>query len=138
MKTINEIAREYGVHPMLVGQWKKEILERAGTLSEGERGPKPQETHESEDRLHGEIGRLKMEPDWLKKSPDYEREIQNGLDRTRRGRALDNIFVERLWRSVKHEDVYLKGYATMGELTLGLAHHFAFYNGERPQQLLGF
>ena len=37
-----------------------------------------------------------------------------------RGRAFDNIFVERLWRSVKHEDVYLKGYATMGELLIGL------------------
>lgn len=54
-----------------------------------------------------------------------------------RGRALDNIFVERLWRSVKHEDVYLKGYATMGELMLGLAQYFAFYNGERPHQSLG-
>ena len=45
--------------------------------------------------------------------------------------------MERLWRSVKHEDVYLKGYATMGELTLGLASYFAFYNGERPHQSLG-
>ena len=54
-----------------------------------------------------------------------------------RGRALDNIFVERLWRSVKHEDVYLQGYATMGELTLGLTRDFAFYNGERPHQSLG-
>ena len=53
-----------------------------------------------------------------------------------RGRAFDDIFVERLWRSVKHEDVYLKGYATMGELTLGLAEYFAFYNGERPHQSL--
>jgi putative transposase len=42
-----------------------------------------------------------------------------------------------LWRSVKHEDVYLKGYATMGELTLGLTQYFAFYNGERPHQSLG-
>jgi putative transposase len=54
-----------------------------------------------------------------------------------RGRAFDNIFVERLWRSVKHEDVYLKGYATMGELMLGLAEYFTFYNGERPHQSLG-
>jgi len=54
-----------------------------------------------------------------------------------RGRAFDNIFVERLWRSVKHEDVYLKGYATMGELSVGLAEYFAFYNGERPHQSLG-
>jgi putative transposase len=54
-----------------------------------------------------------------------------------RGRAFDNIFVERLWRNVKHEDVYLKGYASMGELTVGLAEYFTFYNGERPHQSLG-
>ena len=54
-----------------------------------------------------------------------------------RGRVFDNIFVERLWRSVKYEDVYLKGYATMGELMVGLAGYFAFYNGERPHQSLG-
>ena len=55
-----------------------------------------------------------------------------------RGRAYDNIFVERLWRSVKYEDVYLKGYATMGELTVGLSAYFAFYNAERPHQSLGY
>ena len=54
-----------------------------------------------------------------------------------RGRAFDNIFVERLWRSVKHEDVYLKGYASMGELLVGLTEYFAFYNGERSHQSLG-
>ena len=54
-----------------------------------------------------------------------------------RGRAYDNIFVERLWRSVKHENVYLKGYATMGELLIGLTKYFVFYNGERPHQALG-
>ena len=53
-----------------------------------------------------------------------------------RGRAFDNIFVERLWRTVKYEDVYLKGYATMGELLIGLTQYFAFYNGERPHQAL--
>jgi putative transposase len=53
-----------------------------------------------------------------------------------RGRALDNIFVERLWRSVKYEDVYLKGYGSMPELTMGLADYFAYYNGERPHQSL--
>ena len=55
-----------------------------------------------------------------------------------RGRALDNIFVERLWRSVKHEDIYLKGYAHMGELMVGLAQYFAFYNHERPHQSLSY
>lgn len=55
-----------------------------------------------------------------------------------RGRALDNIFVERLWRSVKHEDVYLKGYATVPELLLGLTEYFVFYNTERTHQSLGY
>ena len=55
-----------------------------------------------------------------------------------RGRALDNIFVERLWRNVKHEDVYLKGYATMSELLIGLTKYFLFYNSERPHQSLGY
>jgi putative transposase len=55
-----------------------------------------------------------------------------------RGRALDNIFVERLWRSVKHEDVYLKGYAGLPELLLGLTEYFVFYNTERFHQSLGY
>jgi putative transposase len=55
-----------------------------------------------------------------------------------RGRALDNIFGERLWRSVKHEDVYLKGYATVPELLLGLTEYFDFYNTERPHQSLDY
>jgi putative transposase len=54
-----------------------------------------------------------------------------------RGRALDNIFVERLWRTVKYEDIYLRGYGALPELLLGLTEYFAFYNGERPHQGLG-
>jgi len=53
------------------------------------------------------------------------------------GRALDKIFVERLWRSVKHEDVYLEGYVDMLGLKLGLTEYFEFYNTERPHQSLG-
>jgi putative transposase len=55
-----------------------------------------------------------------------------------RGRALDNIFVERLWRSVKHEDVYLKGYADVPQLLLGLSDYFVFYNMERSHQSLDY
>ena len=55
-----------------------------------------------------------------------------------RGRALDNIFVERLWRSVKYEDVYPKNYASMPELLMGLAEYFDFYNGERFHQALSY
>jgi transposase len=84
VKTISEIAQAYGVHPQLVGQWKKEILESAGALFETKRGPKPAEDKSGEDRLYGEIGRLKMENDWLKKSWGSERRGQDGLDRWRR------------------------------------------------------
>jgi putative transposase len=55
-----------------------------------------------------------------------------------RGRALDNIFVERLWRSVKYEDIYPKNYVYIPELLLGLTEYFAFYNGERYHQALGY
>ena len=55
-----------------------------------------------------------------------------------RGRALDNIFVERLWRTVKYEDIYLNGYQTVPELRLGLKRYFEFYNQERLHQSLGY
>ena len=54
-----------------------------------------------------------------------------------RGRAFDNIFVERLWRSLKYEDIYLHRYATAPELADGLERYFVFYNQERPHQGLG-
>ena len=53
-----------------------------------------------------------------------------------RGRALDNIFVERLWRTLKYEDIYLKGYSDLPGPTLGLAEYFSFYNTERPHRSL--
>lgn len=53
-------------------------------------------------------------------------------------RALDNIFVERFWRSLKYEDIYLRDYRTMGELKAGVARYFAFYNGERFHEALGY
>ncbi len=49
---------------------------------------------------------------------------------------LDNIFVERLWRTVKYEDIYLKQYADVRALTLGLTDYFQLYNYERPHQSL--
>lgn len=55
-----------------------------------------------------------------------------------RGRALDNIFVERLWRSVKYENVYLHDYATVPEAVLGLRKYFGFYNTERMHQSLDY
>jgi putative transposase len=54
-----------------------------------------------------------------------------------RGRWMDNVFIERLWRSLKHEDVYLKGYVDGHEARAGIAAWIAFYNTRRPHQALG-
>ena len=67
IKTVNEIAQEFGVHPTQVGLWKKELQEQAAGLFDVKRGPKPVDQSASPERLYSEIGRLKMELDWLKK-----------------------------------------------------------------------
>ena len=54
-----------------------------------------------------------------------------------RGRWMDNVFIERLWRSLKYEDIYLKGYADGREAKAGIAECIAFYNTTRPHQELG-
>ena len=70
VKTVNEIAQEHGVHPSQVAQWKRAIQEQAGSLFDGKRGPQPVDARSDPERLYSEIGRLKVELDWLKKSPD--------------------------------------------------------------------
>jgi len=54
-----------------------------------------------------------------------------------RGRALDNVFIERLWRSVKYEEIYLNDYQSVSELMAGLDRYFKFYNHQRPHSALG-
>ncbi len=74
-------------------------------------------------------------------SPQYTQlllaaQVQISMDG--RGRALDNIFVERLWRSVKYEEVYLHDYGTPREARQGLTKYFHFYDHERPHQALDY
>jgi len=65
-----------------------------------------------------------------------EREIRISQDG--KGRYRDNIFVERLWRSVKYEEVYLKAYSQVLEARAGIGSYLMFYNEERPHQALGY
>lgn len=65
-----------------------------------------------------------------------DRNIKISMDS--KGRALDNIFIERLWRSLKYEDVYLKNYETVPETIKGISKYFEFYNNERPHQSLDY
>lgn len=65
-----------------------------------------------------------------------ENRIQISMDG--RGRCMDNIFTERLWRSVKYEEVYLKSYSSVEEAEENLKAYFHFYNHRRPHQALGY
>jgi transposase-like protein len=67
VKTINQIGQDFDVHPVQVGLWKKEIQEQAKTLFEAKRGPRPVAAHREPELLYSEIGKLKVELDWLKK-----------------------------------------------------------------------
>lgn len=65
-----------------------------------------------------------------------EKNIKISMDG--KGRCLDNIFVERLWRSVKYEEIYPKQHETIGEIRVGLNKYFEHYNNSRPHQALGY
>jgi putative transposase len=65
-----------------------------------------------------------------------ERQIAISMDG--RGRCMDNIFVERLWRSLKYEEVYLKDYASVAEARAGISGYFQFYNHQRLHQSLDY
>ena len=65
-----------------------------------------------------------------------QRNIQISMDG--RGRAMDNVFNERLWRSVKYEEVYLNDYTTVSEARQGIGNYMDFYNQERPHQSLHY
>ena len=74
-------------------------------------------------------------------SPQYTQRLQDAevkISMDGRGRALDNIFNERLWRTVKYEEVYLKDYASPREARTSLGHYLSFYNHERLHQSLDY
>jgi putative transposase len=74
-------------------------------------------------------------------SGEFTARLQQGgirISMDGRGRALDNVFVERLWRTVKYEEVYLRDYQSVWDARQHLARYFAFYNEERLHQALGY
>ena len=87
VKTLNEIGQEFGVHPVQVGKWKKELQEQASSLFDAKRGPKPVEPAADPEKLYTEIGRLKVELDWLKKNPGSPCEYAQMVDQRQRALA---------------------------------------------------
>ncbi|MCR4298985.1 MAG: transposase [Gallionella sp.] len=89
IKTVNEIGQEFGVHPTQAGLWKKELQAQASSLFDMKRGPKPADPSASPERLYSEIGRLKMELDWLKKSPGSACRSAQAMGRSHRNPGAD-------------------------------------------------
>ena len=74
-------------------------------------------------------------------SPQYTRlflDAGSRISMDHRGRAYDNIFVERLWRTIKYEEVYVKAYETPREARIGINSYMRYYNHERPHSRLGY
>ena len=67
LKTRNQIASEFGVHPVQISQWKKELLDGVGSVFNGKNIKEHKKSEEEKSRLYEKIGRLEMELDWLKK-----------------------------------------------------------------------
>ena len=67
LKTISEIAAEYEIHPVMVGNWKKEILERLPELFDNKNAKKDKDSDREKEQLHGKVGQLTMEVDFLEK-----------------------------------------------------------------------
>ncbi len=71
VKTVNELAGQYQVHPTQISQWKRQVQERVTELFANRQGKGRQETEVVQAKLYEEVGRLKMELDWLKKTAGF-------------------------------------------------------------------
>jgi transposase InsO family protein len=134
-KTIAQIASESGVHPNQIRQWRAHLLE---VLPEVFSNRRPREEKTRLLISKPEILNTDQGPQFtsLEFAGKLEAEgIRVSMDG--RGRVYDDIFLERLWRTVKYEEVYLHEYLTAGEARRHLAQYFRFYNEERPHESLG-
>ncbi len=139
LKTVNAIASEMGVHPTQVTQWKKQALESLPDVFSSRRGQSQKEQEDLTGTLYQQIGQLKVELDGLKKIRSCPlRWAGIAISHDGKGRALGNIFVERLWRSVKYEEVYLKDYGSVAIAIENLGAYFQFYNNRRLHQSLDY
>ena len=76
--SINDIEKEYKVHPNQIGQWKKQLLEMLPSVFDNPRGPKTDESSELVEQLYRQIGKLHIEVDWLKKVRAIQLKLSKG------------------------------------------------------------
>ena len=114
----------WGISNTMTSLWVRQIVEEA------------LETHGQPEIINSDQGSQFSSFEYTSLLTERENPIAISMDG--KGRALDNIFTERLWRSVKYEEVYLHEYATPRDARYGLTRYFDFYNHERPHQALAY
>ena len=130
-KTVAELAAEFGVHPTMISNWKQELVKRASELFA---------LSEALARF-GEPGIFNTDQGAQFTSDEFTKMLTDhgiAISMDGRGRCHDNIFVERLWWTVKHEWVYLRPAANGIEQKRSLGEFFDWYNLRRPHQALGW
>ena len=146
-RTLQEIASKHQVHPTQVSAWKRQAIDGLGDVfSNGIE--RRRRDHEGEIRdLHAKIGELTVEPEIFNTDQGSQftgyaftgrlRAAAIRISMDGRGRCMDNIFIERLWRSLKYEAVYLRELADGFEARRVIGEWIGFYNTERPHSALG-
>lgn len=118
-KTLAQVAAEHGIHPSQLIKWRATVLHGMPSL----------------------FARQDSSVTLNFTSPHYRAMLRAAgvqISMDGKGRSLDNVFVERVWRSVKYEEVYPNDYASPRDARQGLIRYMTFYNEERPHQALAY
>lgn len=126
------MAQRFDVHPNTITQWKVQLHERLPELFD--RPARNAEPAIDIKVLHAKIGELTLESDFLEGALNKAGLLRPGIRISMDGKGSwrDNVFVERLWRTVKYQEVYLKAYETVCQARQSLGRYLSFYNSSRP------
>ena len=148
--TAAQLAAKHGIHQTMVGEWKRQATEGlAAVFSAKSAASETAKAVEADvEKLHAKIGQLVVERPEIFNTDQGSQftslrftgvlqaaGIRISMDG--RGRWMDNVFIERLWRSLKYECVYLHAFETGSELRAGLTKWIGYYNANRPHSGLG-
>jgi putative transposase len=147
-KTISQLASEYGVHPNVLREWRQAAIKGLPDLFENRDSlTEARAAYERQIEVLGQALCIATPEIWNTDqgsqftSPQLITHLEAAgvaISMDVKGHPHDNIFTERLWRSLKYEEIYLADYGSPREARVGIGSYFQFYNSERPHQALDY